>query len=121
MPWMTAHRIECHFDHEMVMASALPNPIPLDATVFLVLIFLSPAVDLHSSSPPGVERAANPDSASLLQWLPSLSLRGPSVRQPDQCHTNCVVASMRFASETNATPSALQVLQQRDQWPEIAP
>jgi hypothetical protein len=38
MPWMTAHRIECQVDHEIAMASALPNPIPLDATVFLVLI-----------------------------------------------------------------------------------
>jgi hypothetical protein len=35
---MTAHRIECQVDHEIAMASALPNPIPLDATVFLVLI-----------------------------------------------------------------------------------
>jgi hypothetical protein len=37
-PWRMAHRIECHLDHEIVIASALPNPIPEDATVSRLLM-----------------------------------------------------------------------------------
>ena len=37
---MIAHLIECHIDHEIVMASALPKPIPLEATVFVVLMWI---------------------------------------------------------------------------------
>jgi hypothetical protein len=33
-----AQMIECHVDHEIVIASALPNPMPLDAAVVVVLI-----------------------------------------------------------------------------------
>ena len=38
---MMAQRIECHCDQEIVIASALPNPIPADAAVFCALIALS--------------------------------------------------------------------------------
>jgi hypothetical protein len=38
IPWITAQRVECHFDHEIVMASALPKLMPVEATVFLVLM-----------------------------------------------------------------------------------
>jgi len=31
MPWRIAHRIECHFDQEMVIARALPKLIPVEA------------------------------------------------------------------------------------------
>jgi hypothetical protein len=36
MPCRMAHRMECHCDHEIVMASALPNPIPVDAALWVV-------------------------------------------------------------------------------------
>jgi hypothetical protein len=37
-----AHPMECHLDHEIVIASALPNPIPEDAAVLLALIPSAP-------------------------------------------------------------------------------
>ena len=38
IPCRMAHRIECHVDHEMVIANALPNPTPDDATVLRLLM-----------------------------------------------------------------------------------
>src|SRR2546426_12775904 len=35
---MIAQRIECHFDQEIVMASALPKVMPLDAAVSALLM-----------------------------------------------------------------------------------
>ena len=42
MPWRIAHTIECQFDHEIVIANALPKLIPVEAAVSLVLIATAP-------------------------------------------------------------------------------
>ena len=44
MPCRMAHRIECHWLQEIVIASALPNEMPVDVAVSALLIaaFLQP-------------------------------------------------------------------------------
>jgi hypothetical protein len=38
MPWMMAYSTECHSDHEIVIASALPKLMPLAAIVLLAIV-----------------------------------------------------------------------------------
>jgi hypothetical protein len=56
---MMAHMIECHLDHEIVMASALPKPIPLEATVSVVLIIFPFSVVLDHTRKHGESHTAH--------------------------------------------------------------
>src|SRR6478752_5392093 len=90
---MMAQRIECHYDHEIVMARALPKPIPVDAAASALLM----RQRIRQARSPG----GNPSVRISVVWNAFLrSQKARSAMRPALAIALCVALSVSAGAQT---------------------